>query len=104
MAGRGEVTFEAAFRLGNIFFNMVSDPVKVKDNKKLALAYYARLLFATGPMAEEAAYRSAECHAALGATERACTAFQSYVKRFPSGKFADEAKANIAKLCAVKSQ
>ena len=104
MTGRGEVTFEAAFRLGNIFFNMVSDPGKVKDNKKLALAYYARLLFATGPMAEEGAFRSAECHATLGATERACTAFQGYLKRFPSGKFADEAKANIAKLCPAKSQ
>ena len=102
MSGRGDITFEAAFQLGNIFFNMVSDPGKVKENKKLALAYYARLLFATGPMAEEAAYRSAECHAALGAVERACPAFQSYLKRFPSGKFVDEAKANIAKLCAGK--
>jgi len=102
MAGRGDITFEAAFRLGNIFFNMVADPAKVKENKKLALAYYARLLFATGPLAEEAAYRSAECHAALGVPERACPAFQSYVKRFPAGKFVDEAKANIARLCALK--
>ena len=104
LAGRGEVTFEAAFRLGNIFFNMVSDPAKVKENKKLALAYYARLLFATGPMAEESAFRSAECHAALGAVERACPAFQSYAKRFPTGKFVAEAQANIAKLCPAKPQ
>ena len=103
MAGRGDITFEAAFRLGNIFFNLVSDPGKVKENKKLALAYYARLLFATGPMAEEAAYRSAECHAALGAPEHACPAFQSYLKRFPAGKFVNDAKANIAKLCGVKA-
>ena len=104
MAGRGDISFEAAFRLGNIFFNMVSDTGKVKENKKLALAYYARLLFATGPMAEEAAYRAAECHAALGATERACQAFQSYVKRFPAGRFVDEAKVNITKLCAPKPE
>ena len=104
LTGRGEVTFEAAFRLGNIFFNMVSDPSKVKDNKKLALAYYARLLFATGPMAEEAAFRSAECHAALGAVDRACPAFQSYAKRFPTGRFVAEAQANIAKLCSPKPQ
>ena len=111
LAGRGEVTFEAAFRLGNIFFNMVSDkdgkplsPEKIKENKKLALAYYARLLFATGPMAEEAAFRSAECHAALGAVERACPAFQSYAKRFPTGKFVAEAQAYIAKLCPPKPQ
>ncbi|MEI8314058.1 MAG: tetratricopeptide repeat protein [Verrucomicrobiota bacterium] len=104
MSGRGDVTFEAAYRLGNIFYNMVSDPAKVKENKKLALAYYARLLFATGPMAEEGAYRSAECHAALGVMERACPAFHSYIKRFPAGRFVDEAKANIAKLCAPKPE
>ncbi len=109
MAGRGDVIFEAAFRLGSIFYNMTLDkdgkPLpseKIKENKKLALAYYARLLFATGAMAEEGAYRSAECHAALGAAERACPAFHSYIKRFPAGRFVDEAKANIAKLCAPK--
>ena len=111
LAGRGDITFEAAFRLGNIFFGMVSDkdgkplpPEKVKENKKLALAYFARLLFATGAMAEEGAYRSAECHAALGATDRACQAFQSYSKRFPTGKFVADAKTNITKLCAPKPE
>ena len=106
MAGRGDAQFEAAYRLGNISFAMVSDkdgkplaPEKNKDNKKLALAYYARLLFATGPMAEEAAYRSAECHEALGDLVRACPAFQNYVKRFPSGRFVEDAKAKIAKFC-----
>lgn len=96
---RGEAGFEAAYRLGNIFFNM-TDPAKSKDNKKTALAYYARLLFATGPMAEEAAYRAGECHEALGNAPQACSAFQGYAKRFPTGKFVNEAKAKAARVCA----
>jgi TolA-binding protein len=101
-SGRGEIGVEASYRLGNIFFNM-TDPVKSKDNKKTALAYFARLLFATGPMAEEAAYRAGECHEALGNKPQACTTFQGYVKRFPTGKFVEEAKSKIARLCATQT-
>ncbi len=97
--GRGEISSEAAYRLGNFFFNQ-TDPAKSKDNKKTALAYYARLLFATGPMAEEAAYRAGECHEALGNLPQACATFQAYVKRFPTGQFGDGAKSKIARLCA----
>jgi TolA-binding protein len=98
--GRGDISFEASFHAGLLAFN-ATDPVKAKDNKKLALGYFARLLFATGPMAEESAYRAGECHEALGNLPQACSAFQAYVKRFPSGKFVDDAKAKAAKLCAV---
>ena len=79
----------------------MTDPAKSKDNKKTALAYFARLLFATGPMAEEAAYRTGECHEALGNMPQSCAALRGYVKRFPNGKFVEEAKARIARLCAV---
>ncbi|MEI6084460.1 MAG: tetratricopeptide repeat protein [Verrucomicrobiota bacterium] len=109
---KGEPTFEAAYRLGNIFFNMVSDaqgnklPLdKIKDNKKTALAYFARLLFApASSMSDEAAYRTGECHEALGNRDQACSTFQSYVKRFPTGKFVDDAKAKLPKLCAPKPE
>ncbi|MCG3149160.1 MAG: Outer membrane protein assembly factor BamD [Verrucomicrobiae bacterium] len=99
---KGDPAFEAAHRLGNIFFNMVSpDPVKTKDNKKTALAYYARLLFApVGPMSDEAAYRTGECHEALGNAAQACSVFQSYLKRYSAGAFVDQAKEKIRKLCA----
>lgn len=100
---KGETQFDAAFHLGNIFFNMVSDPAKMKENRKLALAYYARLLFATGPMAEEAAFRSAECHESLGNNAVALSSFQGYAKRFPTGRFADEARERIKKLSVVKA-
>jgi TolA-binding protein len=96
--GRAEISNEAAFRLGNIFFHQI-DPSKSKENKRTALAYYARLLFATGPMAEEAAYRVGECHVVLGDLPQACAAFQNYGKRFPSGRFTSDAKLRIQRLC-----
>ena len=90
LAAKGATSFEAAFHLGNIFYKMVSDekgnPLpadEIKKNKKQALAYYARLLFYAGPMAEEAAFRTAQCQEALGDTARACTGYQGYTKRFP---------------------
>jgi TolA-binding protein len=98
-SGRGEISSEAAYRLGNFFFNH-ADPAKSGDNKQTALAYYVRLLFATGPMAEEAAYRAGECHEALGNLSQACATFQAYVKRFPTGQFVASAKSKIARLCA----
>ena len=89
IAGQDEIATEAAFRLGNIYFN--------QENKKLALPYYTRLLFSTGPMADEATYRSAECQLAIGPIESARSAFQNYLKRFPNGKFRDDAKAQLTK-------
>jgi tetratricopeptide (TPR) repeat protein len=97
---RGELASEAAYRLGNIFFNL-TDPARSKENKKTALAYFARLLFATGPMAEEAAYRTGECHEALGNLPQACSAFQAYVKRFPTGQFVENARSKVVRLCAT---
>jgi len=104
--GRGTPAFEGASILGNIYFNMVSpDPMQTKTNKMAALAYFARLLFAPpGPMSEEAAYRTGECHEALGNGPQACSTFQSYVKRFPAGKFADDAKTKIRKICTPKPE
>jgi len=102
---KGEASAEAAFNLGNIFFNAVStDAAEMKSNKKLALAYYGRLFFVTGPMAEDGAFRAAECHEALGNTPLACSAFQAYLKRFPTGRFVIEARAKVVKLCAPKPE
>jgi TolA-binding protein len=94
--GRGDAATEAAFRVGML-------AIQQKDYKA-ALPMFARLLFATGPMAEEAAFRAAQCHEALGNTPQACSAFQAYAKRFPAGKFVDDAKSQAAKLCAVKQE
>ena len=99
---RGDISFEAAFCAGTLAFN-ATDPVKSKDNKKLALGYFARLLYATRPMAEKAAYRAGKCHETLGNMPQACSAFQGYVKRFATGKFVDEAKSKLARLCAPPS-
>jgi TolA-binding protein len=85
-----------------MFFNATNaDPDKQREYRKLALAYYARLLFATGPMAEEAAFRAAQCHEALGNPLAACNAYQSYARRFPNGVFAAQAKDKVATLCAA---
>ena len=55
----------------------------------------------TGPMADEAAYRMGECHEALGDMPQACVAFQGYTKRFPTGKFVEQAKSKIARFCTA---
>ncbi len=103
---KGPMGFKAAFKAGNILFNTVSpDAMQTKTNKIAALSYYARLLFAPpSPMSEEAAYRSGECHEALGNPAQACAMFQSYLKRFPTGKFVDDAKAKIRKVCPTKPE
>lgn len=91
-ASRGEAGFESAYRLGNIALG--------RTNYKVALAYYARLLFAGGPMAEEGAFRSAQCHEGLGNVEGARSAYQAYLRRYPNGKFAKEAQEKLQRLPA----
>jgi TolA-binding protein len=94
--GRGDAATEASFRVGKL-------ALQQKDYKA-AIPMFARLLFATGPMAEEAAYRAAQCHEGLGNIEQARSAYQSYVRRFPEGQFAAEAKERLAKLPAPQPQ
>jgi TolA-binding protein len=97
MAGtKGESAGEAAYLLGTHFFNFKEN---VKDNKKTALAYYLRVaLLMSGPHGEEAAYRSGECHKVLGNIKAARSAFQAYLRRFPIGQFAADAKKELESL------
>jgi len=88
--GDGEVAAEAAFRVGMLAFQ--------QKNYRAALPMFTRLLFATGPQAEEAAFRAAQCHEALGQIEQARSAYQAYLRRFPNGAFTMEARALLAKL------
>ena len=91
---KGENASEAAFLLGNYFFNLLDNE---KENKKTALAYYLRVaLLMSGPRGEEAAFRSGQCHKRLGDTEAAHSAFEAYLRRFPKGKFAADSKQELA--------
>jgi len=103
MAGaRGENANEAAFLLGNYFFNL---PENEKENKKTALAYHLRVaLLTSGSRGEEASFRSGQCHKVLGNTEAARSAFQAYLRRFPTGKFVADAKQELASLAAPPQQ
>lgn len=93
---RGESTGEAAYLLGTHFFNSKEN---VKDNKKTALAYYLRVaLLMSGPQGEEAAFRSGQCHKVLGNIEAARSAFQAYLRRFPTGQFAADTKKELESL------
>lgn len=97
--GRGEAVEEAAYRCGKYFFEVVEkDPKKNKDNKLKARAYFARLVFATGPMADEAMFRIPECHEALGNPADALRSYQMYLRKFPDGKFVPQAKDRIKAL------
>jgi TolA-binding protein len=92
----GQSNGEAAFLLGGYFFQL---PGNTKENKSSALAWYLRAsMLASGPESEEASFRTGQCHKALGNTEAARSAFQSYLRRFPNGKLADRAKEELASL------
>ncbi len=92
----GENDGEAAFLLGGYFFQL---PGNTKENKTTALVWYLRAsMLATGSESEEASFRTGQCHKALGNTDAARSAFQSYLRRFPDGKLADRAKEELASL------
>jgi tetratricopeptide (TPR) repeat protein len=101
---RGELAGEASFRLGQFFFGQRADPQKGKENCKTALAYFLRVALLTGgPMGEEAAFRSAQCHECLGNTEAARSAYTAYLRRFAAGAFAQDAQTQLAALPPPKS-
>ena len=91
--GRGDIACEAAFRVGMMAF-------RSKDYKA-ALPMFARLLFSIEPAAEEAAFRAAQCHDALGNVDQARSAYTGYIKRFKDGKFVGQAKRRLAVLPAA---
>jgi TolA-binding protein len=98
----GESSGEAAYLLGNCYFSFSGDQ---RENKKTALAYYLRAsLLMSGPHGEEAAFRSGECHKALGNPQIARRAFEAYLRRFPNGLFAAEAKKELESLPAQPQQ
>ncbi len=95
---RNETEQEAAFRLGTLFHLKKNDP-------KAALTMYGRLLLTNSPLAEEAVFRSAQCHKALclGGERSACEvgrrSFQSYLSRFKTnGRFLTEAQQELNAL------
>lgn len=93
---KGEDAGEAAYLLGDYFFNFKANE---EDNKKTALAYYLRVaLLTSGPHGEEAAFRSGQCHQALGNVAAARSAFQAYLRRFPNGQFAADTKKALESL------
>ena len=101
-SSKGENASEAAFLLGNYFFNLRDNE---KENKKTALPYYLRVaLLTSGPRGEEASFRSGQCHQVLGNTDAARSAFQAYLRRFPAGRFSGNAQQELAVLPASPPQ
>ncbi len=97
-SARNETEQEAAFRLGKLLHLKKNDP-------KAALTMYGRLLLTNNPLAEEAVFRSAQCHKALclGGERSACEvarrSFQSYLARFKTnGRFLTEAQQELDAL------
>jgi TolA-binding protein len=103
MAGAtGETSGEAAYLLGNCYFSFGGDET---ENKKTALAYYLRAsLTLSGPHGEEAAFRSGQCHKAIGNPQIARRAFEAYLRRFPNGLFAADARKELESLPAQSQQ
>ncbi|MGD0060009.1 MAG: tetratricopeptide repeat protein [Verrucomicrobiia bacterium] len=102
VGGTGENSGEAAYLLGNCYFSFGGDE---RGNKKTALAYYLRAsLVMSGPHGEEAAFRSGQCHRALGNPQTARRAFEAYLRRFPNGLFAADAKRELESLPAQPQQ
>jgi TolA-binding protein len=101
-ATESDTASKAAYELGNYFFQFTDNE---KDNKKTALAYYLRVaLQAGGPIGEEAAFRTGECHQALGNIEAARSAYLAYLRRFPNGQFSEQAKKELEALPVLPEQ
>jgi TolA-binding protein len=103
MAGTtGKISGEAAYLLGNCYFSFGGDET---ENKKTALVYFLRAsLLMSGPHGEEAAFRSGQCDKALGNPQIARRAFEAYLRRFPNGQFAADAKKELESLPAQPQQ
>jgi TolA-binding protein len=97
MAGaRGEASGEAAYLLGKSYFSFGGNE---RENKQTALTYYLRAsLVMSGPHGEEAAFRSGQCDKALGNPQLARRAFEAYLRRYPNGLFASDAKKELESL------
>jgi len=96
VGAKGEDSGEAAYLLGNCYFSFSHEE---KENKKTALAYYLRAsLLISGPHGEEATFRSGQCHKALGNPQVARRTFEAYLRRFPNGLFAADAKKELESL------
>jgi TolA-binding protein len=92
----GEASGEAAYLLGNCYFLLGGDE---RENKRAALTYYLRAsLVMSGPHGEEAAFRSGQCDKALGNPQLARRAFEAYLRRYPNGLFASDAKEELESL------
>jgi len=101
-AAEGDTASKAAYALGNYFFQFTDNE---KENKKTALAYYLRVaLQAGGPIGEEAAFRTGECHRALENIEAARSAYLAYLRRFPNGQFSEQAKKELESLPVLPQQ
>jgi TolA-binding protein len=91
---------EAAYLLGKSWFSFSGDE---RENKRNALVCYVRAsLVMSGPHADEAAFRSGQCNQALGNTQLARRAFEAYLRRFPHGQFAADAKKELESLMAQR--
>jgi len=89
-SGRRDLRNEAFYRLGNFLFH--------RNEKKAALPFFMQLFAAGEPMAEEGAFRTAQCHEALNNLPAALAAYKLYVRRYPNGKFKVEANNKISEL------
>ena len=93
-ASKGDPGFEASYRLGMLCYN--------KKDFKCALPFFSRLIFASGPLAEESVFRGAVCHAELGAVDLARRALNGFIQRYPNSQFTTEAKERLNKLPAPR--
>ena len=86
-------TEKALYKLGIIYANNLSDPQN-------ALKTFTRLIleFPQTQFSEDAVFWSADCLLRLGLTNRALNEFNTYVKRYPNGKWLTEAKTRLKRI------
>jgi len=89
---RSDIATEAAYRAGKMAYT-----AKLYGE---AAALFTRLVFASGPMADEGMYLLGRCQEELKNYEAARRSYQMYLARFPNGKFVKEAQERMKALPA----
>lgn len=96
---KGRECEQVLYKLGTIYANNLSDPVR-------ALDAFNRLLLENpqSEFTEDAVFWSADCLMRQGHASRAIAEFEKYTRRYPNGKWFAEAKTRLRKIDNTKVQ
>jgi len=87
-SAKGEPAAEASSAVGQFLFQHHGERKGKQEDR--ARLFFARVVVSSGPRGEEAAFRAAQCHQALGKTEAAQVLTKRTCAGFPPVSFVDQ--------------